>query len=188
MVQFLKLITLIFAIALAFVGCATQSKTRASSEYLLTTDKGTTSLFKEIAKTMDEHKYSVKKEDVSAGILLLSPRRFSFVNDDRRKTQARQTVQLRQEGGSVKVRISYECNYANDGKDFVPCYDEPALDTKVGRIESILVELLQPTMLKHSAEPTETATAESKKEKGADDAKSREPASEKAADGTLFER
>ncbi len=175
-------------------GCATEPKNRAASEFLLTTDKATSMLFSDIKTMLDEHKYSVQRQDVTAGILLLAPRNFVYSNGPK-KTLARQNVQMRQEGGSVKVRITYECNYAGDRKEFVPCLDgDGAIATKISRIETSLIEVIQPAMLRHSSDQIEARTSEPKPEetdaKPAADSKpteNRSPASSSKPDDSLFD-
>ncbi len=142
----MRQILILLFFGLAFSGCVTQPRFRAASEYLLTTDKGTTSLFTDLKAGLGEHKYTVEKEDSAAGILLLAPRPFSYASGGH-KVSARQIVQMRQEGGSVKVRISYECKYASE---FEACLENDSrVSEKIGRIENSLVEVIQPIMLKY---------------------------------------
>lgn len=139
----------VFAVLILVSACATQPKNRAASEYLLTTDKSTSVLFKDLKNQLGEHKYTVEREDDTAGILLLSPREFSYGGS---KRPARQSIQMRQEGGSVKVRIAYECKYS---ADFEPCLDsDRPISAKISRIEASLIEMLQPIMVRHIEEAT----------------------------------
>jgi hypothetical protein len=60
-------------------------------------------------------------------------------------------VNIRQEGGSVKLRIIYDCNYSGDGRTYEVCYitDDQAT-AKIKRIEPALVDVIRPLLMKHA--------------------------------------
>jgi hypothetical protein len=143
-----KLYIVLFAIFIAefIASCATEPKLRAASEYLFSTDKGTSILFGDLKDSLDHHKYKMEKQDDTAGILLMAPKVFSFQSGPN-KVFVRQVVQMRQEGGSLKIRMAYDCNYLGDRKTFEPCLDEDdALANKISRMEAAFVEVLKPTL------------------------------------------
>src|SRR6185437_14857963 len=100
------LLLLIFFI----VGCESMPKRRPASEYLFSTNQSTGVLLNQLKDTFTQHKYTIAKQDNAAGILLMAPRTFIFTSTAG-KTKAHQVVQIRQEGGSLKIRMAYECNY-----------------------------------------------------------------------------
>jgi hypothetical protein len=133
-----------------FAGCASRPVGRDPSEYLLTTDRDAQSLLKDIRTALEGKKYKIRKEDPSAGLLVAAPRKFSFEREGTKVT-ARQVVNLRQEGGSVKLRIVYECNYAGDGQTFDVCYvSDNEATAKINRVEPALLDVIRPFLMKHA--------------------------------------
>lgn len=127
--------------------CVTTPKSRTASEYLLTSDQDTKTVFQGIQEKLGAYKYKMKTIDLEAGILAFEPRQFSFDRGGQ-KINARQSVHIRQEGGSVKVRITYECNYV---EDFVPChYTDKDVASKISRIEPSLIKAIKPVLMKHN--------------------------------------
>ena len=141
---------LFFAFISLISGCAHQPIPREASEYLLTTDRDAVALLKAIRTALEEKKYTVSREDVPAGLLVVAPRRFSF-DKNGSKIAARQSINMRQEGGSLKIRITYDCNYAGDERTFVTCFSEDAEATaKIKRIEPALIQAIKPHLMKHA--------------------------------------
>jgi hypothetical protein len=133
--------------ALFFSACVTAPKSRTASEYLLTTDLATKTVFDGIQEALGAYKYKMKTLDLDAGILVFEPRNFSFDRGGQ-KVPAKQTLYVRQEGGSVKLRITYECNYV---EDFVPCHlNDKDVASKISRIEPAIVKAIKPVLMKHN--------------------------------------
>jgi len=151
------------ALILAVISnCAHQQTPRAPSDYLLTTDRGVTELLRDVRAKLQENKYRIRREDAAAGLLVTYPRRFSF-NSDGNKVLARQTVEVRQEGGSVKLRIIYDCSYDGSGKKFSPCFKEDAAAmTKISRLEPALVELIKPALQRRGGNKKPAENSEEK--------------------------
>lgn len=126
-----------------FVGCATPRTGRDPSTYLLNTDKPQNILMKELETILKENKYEIKTFDLQSGILVTKPRGFSYGSD---KSRARHTVQISQEGGSVSLRVVYDCEYADKSgvKAFEECESrDEDFEGKVKKIESSLVRLIR---------------------------------------------
>jgi hypothetical protein len=144
-----------FAIFASLIGsafmlssCQTTRTPRAASEYLYSTDKSQTQLLEDLKAKFTENKYEVKTLDIETGFLVTKPRKFNIGNGE----VGRQTVQIRQEGGSVKIRSVYECEYEVAGKkDFEPCLIEDSDATqKIQRIDGLLLKIVKDTLNKHT--------------------------------------
>lgn len=128
-----------------FAGCAHKVVTREPSTYLMNTDKPQNLLMGELDGLLKENKYEVRTFDPQTGILVTRPRLFAYTIDGQ-KERARHTVQIRQEGGSVSMRILYECEYADKKgeTEFAECQEnDEALTEKARKIESLLVRLIR---------------------------------------------
>lgn len=126
-----------------FVGCATPKMSRDPSTYLMNTDKPQSVLMKELETILKDNKYEIKTFDLQSGILVTKPRGFSYGSD---KARARHTVQVSQEGGSVSLRIIYDCEYADKSgaKAYEECEDrDEDLEAKIKKIESSLVRVIR---------------------------------------------
>jgi hypothetical protein len=122
-------------------------KQRTASERLLRTDQPTNVLFASLKSALEQHKYHVQHEDPAAGLLVMSPRAFSYSSGGR-KNYAHQLIQIRQEGGSIKVRLNYECSADGVEGPFKPCLEgDEALSQKVNRIESSFFEIVNPLLI-----------------------------------------
>ena len=132
-------------LSLVLVGCASQSFPIEPSVYLLSTDKEPRSFLNEIAEELGKSRYEVESLDLNVGLLKMEPRRFVVIRGDQR-TYAQQTVQVRQEGGSVKVRMSYLCEYGQ-GTSECNSDDDFATD-KINRIERIIMAMLNRKLFK----------------------------------------
>ena len=87
--------------------------------------------------------------DLNVGLLVMEPRRFVVLRGDA-KTYARQTIQLRQEGGSVKMRMTYECEY---GQGISECNtDDDFAVEKIRRIERIIMSMINRKLFKKPGE------------------------------------
>ncbi len=141
-------------------GCATGPAKRGPSEYLLSVDRGVTASLRDLRVKLEEEKYVVGREDLDAGFLILKPRTFSFERNGS-KVVARQFVQIRQEGGSVKVRLSYECKYE---MSFDACdQDDEGARAKISRLERPLLDLLRPILLENNKTAAERPKIHSEK-------------------------
>jgi hypothetical protein len=144
----------IFSIFLSIIlsSCQTTRTPRAASEYLFSTDKSQTSLLEDLKAKLTEHKYEIKTFDIETGFLVTKPRRFS-IGSGGDKYSARQVVQIRQEGGSVKIRSIYECEYEQKGqRQFEACIvEDQEASAKIQRVESGLLRLLKDNLNKHGS-------------------------------------
>lgn len=138
-------------------GCQTTRTPRAASEYLFSTDKSQTQLLEDIKAKLIEHKYSIRSLDVETGFLTTYPRRFS-VGSGSSRIIAQQTIQIRQEGGGVKLRSYYECEYDYKGKkEFEACIVEDKDATeKIRRVESAMLKMIKGVLYKHATETNAT--------------------------------
>lgn len=133
----------LFTLALLFTGCATPRTSRDPSTYLMNTDKPQNTLMAELQTILKDNKYEIKTFDLQSGILVTKPRGFTYGSD---KARARHTVQVRQEGGSVSVRIVYECEFADKSgeKAFEECENrDEEFEAKVKKIEASLIRLIR---------------------------------------------
>lgn len=136
-------------VILILSACASVPKSRPASEYLLTTDKSTSNVLNDLKVKLEEKKYKIQKLDVTAGILTVEPRSYIFISSGK-KIFARQIVQIRQEGGSVKVRFIYECNYSEI--EFETCHAEDEdSNAKISKIEPKLIREIRPLLMKHGS-------------------------------------
>lgn len=111
-----------------------------TSVYLLNTDRNTTTLLNALTEEFKANKYSVETRSNSLGVLTMKPRKF-LIPREQDSTPAEQLVQIRQEGGSVKVSMAYRCEDATS-KTMGPCFQEDGDATaKISRIEKALLEL-----------------------------------------------
>lgn len=132
------------AITAAFVGCASAPSKRQPTQYLYSTDKSTTNLLKDLRDSLVEKKYKIRKIDVGAGLLITEPRSFSYGEDDKK---AKQILNIRQEGASVKVAVSYTC--LDDSGKFIGCYeDNEELALKIKRVESPIIKIIRDQLTK----------------------------------------
>lgn len=128
-----------------FVGCAHKVVNREPSTYLMNTDKPQNLLMGELEGLLKENKYEIRTFDAQTGILVSKPRLFGYTVDGQ-KERARHTVQIRQEGGSVSMRIVYECEYTDKkGQvEYAECPEnDEGLTEKARKIESLLVRLIR---------------------------------------------
>jgi hypothetical protein len=146
-----KRIILLSITALTLTSCQTNRTPRAASEYLYSTDKSQTQLLEDLKTKLTENKYVIKSMDIETGFLTTQPRAFTIGSGDE-KIRARQTVQIRQEGGGVKIRSIYECEYEHKGtKAFEPCVvEDDGANQKIQRIEGALLKLIRENLNKHN--------------------------------------
>ena len=148
--------TIFYLAFICICSCATAPVPKPASEYLLSTDKSATSVLSEVRQALEKQKYKIKVENVSAGLLATHPRGYSYQQNGA-TIRGRHTIQLRQEGGSVKVRVVYQCKYK---LDYEKCLaDDKANNEKVRRIDSGLVKLIRERLSKHDGQ---AATSEPK--------------------------
>lgn len=143
------IISVIFSFYLA--GCQSASFPIEPSIYLLSTDKEPRSFLNEIADELKKSRYEVESLDLNVGLLVMEPRRFTILRGDQ-KSYASQKFQMRQEGGSVKLRITYECEYEN-GVTECDTKDEYAME-KIRRIERIIMSMINRRLFKKPGEET----------------------------------
>jgi hypothetical protein len=129
------------------IGCASRHTPRDTSVYLLNTDRGVTSLLEELSTSLQASKYQIETVNPDIGVLVCSPRTFQIPREEA-STKGEQAFQLRQEGGSVKIRLSYRCQ-DQVTEEMGPCYreDQSAMQ-KIARIEKSLLALLNRHMQK----------------------------------------
>lgn len=145
----MRMVLVIF-IALIVSSCVTPPKTRPASEFLLTSEKGITQSLADVNAALTQKKYKIKQVNHEVGILITQPRGFAFSRGGS-KVAARQTVQLRQEGGSVKLRLVYECETATEAGDleFKPCLLEDSdAAAKILRLDSITAGIVRDALKK----------------------------------------
>jgi hypothetical protein len=153
----IKIIAIAVLIGFAF-GCATKMTNRRASEFLFSTDRSATNVFSDARQLLEKNKYVITKEDVTAGILVTQPRKYSFEKGGS-KISGQQTLRIRLEGGSAKINVTYECNYALDRITFVPCYNEDtASNDKIRRLDPALISILKPILNKATSKATEPAS------------------------------
>jgi hypothetical protein len=139
---------LVGVVFLSLIGCATTPKYRVASEYLLSTDLNIKTVFDDIVKQLEKYKYKPNKSDPEAGILIFEPRKFSYPSG-KINISAQQVLYVRQEGGSVKLRLSYDCNYT--GNSYEQCrYSDNDVNAKISRIEPPLVGMIKPLLTKRA--------------------------------------
>lgn len=151
MIKRLSILSLVFL----FIGCSTPPKVRGPSEYLMATDQNVETLLTKIQEKLESYKYVAKRLDPAAGILIFEPRRFTY-DSGGETIGAEQTIHIRQEGGSVKLRIKYDCEYTESS--YVPCSkNDQQVQAKVKRLEASLMAAIRPLLLKHTEAPDEFA-------------------------------
>lgn len=124
------------------VGCASTYETRSPSSYLLSSNKKTHILINKIKNSLEKSGYKIKGYDLALGVLTTNPRSFS-VRRSGRKTKSTQTIQIRQEGASLKIKVVYRCKYEeSDGMTSCRLEDEAA-DRKIRRIDRKLIRLIK---------------------------------------------
>ena len=134
---------------LFLASCATRSVPIEPSVYLLSTDKEPQWLLDQVSEELKKNRYEIESIDYNVGLLVMAPRRFVIVRRGER-SYGEQSFQLRQEGGSVKVRISYMCEYP---KGKLPCDqdDRDAID-KIKRIERLILSMVNRKLFKKAGE------------------------------------
>jgi len=129
---------------LCSLGCATTRQPIAPNEYLYTTKLSTSALFDLVAAELEAQKYKSKKRDVSAGVYIFYPRSFTFKDDNGEKVRGRQALTLRQEGGSIRVRLVYNCKKPKELKSS-PCYSgDNATKDSIARANRAILNLIEP--------------------------------------------
>src|SRR5690606_27728323 len=109
----------------------------------------------DVKSILEKNRYRIRKMDSGTGIMVTQPRRLSF-DYNGRKTYARQLMHLRQEGASVKIRLTYDCNYSGDELSYEPCRrnDESVL-SKISRVEGLLLKKIAPALRKFADQETQ---------------------------------
>ena len=131
------------------IGCATKRQPLDASVYLLSTDKDPNWLLGEIRDDLKKNKYEVENFSSKVGALVMAPRDFVILRDGAR-TRGTQSIQVQQEGGSVKVTMSYTCSYP-EGQQ--PCNraDDEAV-SKIRRIERLIISMINRRLFKRAGE------------------------------------
>lgn len=130
----------VLLLELLMVGCASAPKPIGPSVHVLATNRTAPELLPDVESKLMKNKYEVSKISPEVGLLALKPRRFS-VQHEGKKISANQTVQMRQEGGSLKLRIVYKCEYKLG--QWEPCYeDHPDVASKIRRVDRMIVKLI----------------------------------------------
>ena len=140
--QRFTLTLLVLLTAAMFTGCATGSLYRRPTKILLPTDQSTSQVFRNLGEKIAQYHYKIAVEDMNVGLLVTAPRQFSFMHDGR-KILARQVVQVRQEGGAVKLRLAYDCAYQGN-QIFSPCLaDDADANRKISHIDRGFIALVK---------------------------------------------
>lgn len=127
-------------LSFVFFGCASAPKPIGPSVHLLATNRTAPELLPDVEAELLKQKYVVNKISPEVGLLALQPRDFS-VQHEGKKIPAQQIVQMRQEGGSLKLRIVYRCQYKFG--QWEPCYaDHPDVANKIRRVDQMIVKLI----------------------------------------------
>lgn len=112
----------------------------------------------EVNAMLIESKYKVKNFSPQTGFLVTEPRSFKVNSSAGGATRATQTVVVRQEGGSVTVRATYECQYPSKegGTGLQACYkDDVEANAKIRKIEAILLNRIRSKLDGASTSPKE---------------------------------
>lgn len=154
----MKYILILFFTTLFVSGCSTTKVPRPPSTYLLSTEKSQVQLMTEIRDMLVASKYQVKTFNSQTGFLVLQPRRFSVKKPDGSQVAVKQSMVIRQEGGSVSLRASYECEYPNEKneKTYSACNnDDQEVGQKIRKIESLVLKQVRQKLEKAEATPEE---------------------------------
>ncbi len=146
-------------ISVLFIGaCSVPPKPLEPSVQMLNTNKTPQELIPDLKKVLTENKYAVANENPNVGLLSLKPRGFK-VNTATGELKAKQVVQMRQEGGSLKMRITYVCNYA--GEQFEKCNDSsPEIISKIQRLDVLLKNIVSKQLIKERERAKSTSIGE----------------------------
>jgi hypothetical protein len=140
--------------------CATKMQSRAPSEYLMSTSRPATEVLSDIKSYLESSRYKIKKFDTAAGIIVVQPRVFAY-NKNGDRSKAKQTIFIRLEGGSLKLRINYACTQDSDLGTYSVCYStDQELQQRIQRLEgglqSELAKLLSKTRQDSNTNGAET--------------------------------
>jgi hypothetical protein len=159
---------LIVSFSIYFVtACTSVPKPLPPSEFLLFTAKAQTEVLNDLKNYLKENKYEVSRFDYVTGILGTKPRSFAF-DSNRGPAQGEQVILIRQESGSVKLRMEYRCQYPGKYSDvWSPCEvrDDPTI-SKIERIENILLPLVAKALHKKTVTEPEPRTTLSSQVRG----------------------
>lgn len=146
-------------LSILFLGaCSTQHKSLEPSVQLLNTNKTPQELISDLKTALTENNYKVANENPEVGLLSLKPRGFK-VSTASGEVKARQVVQMRQEGGSLKMRTTYVCNYMSD--TFESCHDgHPELIGKIQRLDVLLKNIVSKQLIKERQRAKSTSIGE----------------------------
>jgi len=134
------------------IGCALKGRPIDASVYLLNTNRSTSALLGALEAEMTTNKYEVEARNDQLGVLAFLPRKFVIPREDR-KSFGEQMIQVRQEGGSVKIRISYRCEDVSRGDLMGPCLDsDKAATQKISKIERLILDSFNKHMYKSKAD------------------------------------
>jgi hypothetical protein len=143
---------IIVGFLLVMAGCATKGRPLDASVYLLNTNRNTTALLNSLSEEFKANKYIIETRSNSLGVLSLQPRRFAIPRGENKSSFGEQIIQIRQEGGSVKVSITYRCEDPTKGS-MGPCFQrDEAATNKIARIERMLLEVFNKHMYKSKSD------------------------------------
>ena len=132
-------------LSVLLVSCATKSVPIEASLYLLSTDRDSESFLNEMAEELKKNRYEVETLNFNVGLLKMEPRRFVILRDEQR-TYGTQVIEMRQEGGSVKLSMEYECEYGQISSKCVT--DDEYATEKIRRIERIIIAMVNRRLFK----------------------------------------
>ena len=154
----LRIAVLLIISALFLSSCSTPKTPRPPSTYLLNTERSQVQLMNELQEMLIANKYKIKNFNSQTGFIVTQPRLFGVKRSDGTSLRTRQSLAIRQEGGSVTVRATYECEYSEKGQsaEFKTCHNEDVeVGQKIRRIEAILVKQIRKKLEEASTGPIE---------------------------------
>lgn len=146
-------------VILLFTACSTPPKDIAPAMHLLSTNKTPSELIPDLEASFEKYKYAVKAVNPQVGLLSLEPRTFTVKASDQ-DIAAKQVVAMRQEGGSLKLRIFYSCIYK--GEKFQNCNQgHPEVVAKIRRLNALVLNVVNKQLIKDASDkPQSTSIGE----------------------------
>lgn len=142
----------IFLPILMLISCSTPPPPMTATTHLLSTNRAPADLLPELKADFEKNKYKVRAENPKVGVLTLQPRSFSVEG-----LAAQQVVQMRQEGGSLKLKISYLCR--NEVGKMAPCNTaNEQLNEKTRRLNQMVVRLIDKHLMQDRAKKPEATS------------------------------
>ena len=145
-----------------FLGCASAPKPIQPSVHVMATNKTASELIPDLENQLKQSKYKVKRVDANLAFITTEPRTFS-IDTAKGRLNARQSIQLRQEGGSLKLRVQYKCE--NISGVWGDCFaTDSAVPEKISRLDKLLVSQLSTQLFKERTERPQSTNIEASPE------------------------